>query len=93
MGYYRSSGTTTGGAVGQDRSHFQGTDHAGHVLAPAHEHEVSVGAELFAVAVDGLLRPAKVVFEGEPPSGRVVVRCPPRKVARRGLAPGTVPHY
>ena len=49
--------------MGQDRSHIQGTDHAGHVLAPAHEHEVSVGAELSEVAVDGLLRAAKVVFE------------------------------
>ena len=59
--------------MGQDRSHFQGTDRAGHVLAPAHEHEVSVGAELSPVEVDGLLRPSKVVFEREPPSGRVVV--------------------
>ena len=73
MGYYCSIKSKTGRAVGQDRSHIQGADHAGHVLAPAHEHEVSVGAELSEVAVDGLLRAAKVVFERQPPSGRVDV--------------------
>ncbi len=63
MGYYCSIKSKTGRTVGQARHHPAGTDHAGHVLAPAHEHEVSVGAELSEVAVDGLLRPAKVVFE------------------------------
>ena len=73
MGLFSGIGLTTGRTLGQARDYPAGTDHAGHVLAPAHEHEVSFGAELSEVAVDGLLCEAKVVFEGEPPSRRVVV--------------------
>ena len=73
MGLFSGIGLATGRPLGQARHYLEGADHAGHVLAPAHEHEVSFGAELSEVAVDGLLREAALVFEGEPPSRRVVV--------------------
>ena len=81
MGLFGGIGLATGRPLGQARDYPAGADHAGHVLAPAHEHEVSVGAELSPLAVDGLLRPANVVFERQPPSGRVDVRCPSVKMA------------
>ena len=73
MGLLSGIGLTAGRPLGQARHYLEGADHAGHVLAPAHEHEVSFGAELSPVAVDGLLRASKVVSAGEPPSRRVVV--------------------
>ena len=73
MGLFSGIGIATGRTVGQARNYPEGTDHESHVLAPAHEHEVSFGTKLSEVAVDGLLCEAALVFEGEPPSRRVVV--------------------